>query len=381
MDDESLELLLRDNLPNFQKANSNNIANARYIRKSLKSWNKEKEGYSGHILDWWKEQDLQYIASLQSYLFYLWTVEKKISGDFFNDTYYALTPILSKSSNIRVVITYNSDEPNIEGGFLKDKFSIFQYDFSPSNHELQVTCKEDDLKNFYTLDFILDFLSFLVNKGGEGFLGFRKIPSSRWASTETALMQGSMGPEVKIAFPNYDFQYIENALKRLDDQDETRNSFLLRLLHVRHRALLESNLESRLISLWAFIEDLWAKEESDDKLLTSEECNKIKKALGEISMSVEKRDEVINVISKLKKISKTKNAKITEQIKNLECGKEWDIKNTKEMYSMRSQFAHGNLMESTQEQDVQYYISILIKILNELITNEFLKHDITFFQK
>lgn len=379
MNEESLEHLIRDNLSKFQKADTQNIVNARYVRQALKLWDKKKQEYGGHFVDWWKKQDLQYIVAFQSYLFYLWTVEKKIDGKFFDDTYYALTPILSKSWSMRVVIiTSDSDEPNIDGGFLKDKFSIFQYDFSPSNHQLQVTCQDDDLKNLYTLDFVLDFLSFLVNKSGEGFLGFRQIPSSKWVSSETSLVHTSMGTEVKIAFPNYDFRYIENGLERLNIQDESQDSFPLRLLHVRHRALLESNLESRLIALWAFVEDLWADDETDDKLLTSEEFNKVKNALATGSIPSEKLEEIINVISSLKKKSNTKHAKITNQIKKLECGKEWQIEDTREIHRMRSRFAHGNLMKPSQEQDVRRYIAFLMEILNELITQEFLKYGINF---
>jgi hypothetical protein len=378
MDDESLEHLIRDYLPNFLKADAKNIANAHNVRKALKLWDKEKVEFNGRFLDWWKKQGLQYIAALQSYLFYLWTIDKKIDEKFFEATYYALTPILLKSSNMKIVITSDSDEPNIDGGFLKEKFSIFQYDFSPSNHELQVTCRDETLVNLYTLDFILDFLSFLVNKGGEGFLGFRQIPSSKWISSETALVHGIMGPEVKVAFPNYDFQYIENALRRLDVQDEIHDSFFMRLLHVRHRALLESNLESRLIALWAFLEDLWAEDETDDKLLTQEEFDKVKNALGAVPIPLEKRKEVTGVISTLKKKSNTKHSKITEQINRLECGKGWDIEDTRKIHRMRSRFAHGNSIRPDQEQDVRRYISFLIEILNELIAKEFSKYGITF---
>jgi hypothetical protein len=379
MDNESFEHLIRDNLDKYQQADAKNIANARYIRKSLKLWNRGKAKHIGSFLDWWKEQDLQRIVALQSYLSYLANIEKKIDLKLFEDIYYALTPILSRSSTMRVVITSdNLDEPNIEGGFLKDKFSIFQYDFSPSNHELQVTNRDEAIEKPYTLDFILDFLSFLVNKAGEGFLGFRRIPSSEWVSSETALIHSSLGPEVKVAFPDYDFRHVEKGLKQLKDQDEESDSFLARLLHVRHRALLESNLESRLITLWAFIEDLWAEEETDDKLLTHEESEKIRTALKNSSVPPEKLQEVMNVISVLKKKSNTKHAKITEQIIKLESGKGWDIEKTKKVHRMRSKFAHGNRMKPDQEQDVRHYISFLMEILNELIAKEFSIYDIAF---
>lgn len=379
MDDESFERLLRDHLRKFQKADAKHVTHARNVRKSLKLWNEAKEKYDGSLLNWWKQQDLQKIIALQSYLFYLATVVEKMDLKLFGDIYDTLTPILSRSSNMRVVITSDSlDEPNIDGGFLKENFSIFQFDFSPSDHALQVTSRDDAIEKPYTLDFILDFLSFLVNKAGEGFLGFRPIPSSKWVSSETAVLHTSMGPEVKVAFPNYDFQYIEKALKQLDVQDEAQDTFLVRILHVRHRALLESNLESRLIVLWAFIEDLWTEDETDDKLLTHEEYEVLKNAVRTTTIAPEKLTEVLHVISGLKKKSNTKHAKITEQINKLEVGKEWDIECTRKVHQMRSRFAHGNMMKPNQEPEVRRYITFLMEIINELIAQEFLKNGVRF---
>ncbi len=370
IDELSLERLIKQYLSDFRKVNR---PNAQFVEKAFKLWKKEK-GDSG-ILDWWKEQDVRWVAALQSFLFWLWTT-KRIEYQLFDETYYTLTPILSKSWSMPIVVTTGADEPLFEDGFINRNFSFLQYKFSPSNHGLIVEYQEEpqNSNSQFGLDFILDFLSFLAETGGVGYLGFRQISSRKWVSSKTKLIHSGLGPEVRRMFPDYNFEYIETGLRQVQFEDSEKKFSLSRLLHIRHRAILDSSPESKLITLWSFIEGYWGEEEDQDKLFTVVELKKIKDALTFLPRG--KFDKAMNLIGKLK--HKTINDKIIEKAKELECTKGWDDDSIRRIHALRSKFSHGESMRPEDQEETNHFISFMLQIIDELITQKFSQYNIKF---
>ena len=192
MSEISLKRLLHKYLTEFQQHNS---ANARIVKMGLKKYPKELD--NDDLIAWWKQQDITWITSLQSYMFWMWT-DKKIDYQLFEDAYENLTPVVSESWNMPVEITTGLDSPLLEGGFLSREFSIFQYKFSSSNHDLMVTSQEyPPPRTAGNLDLVLDFLSFLLDKYNFGYLGFRQKPTRKWKFSERTIVGGGLGPEVR----------------------------------------------------------------------------------------------------------------------------------------------------------------------------------------
>jgi hypothetical protein len=366
----SLERLIEQYLADFQKIDS---GNAQFIEEALKIWGKEKRG--NEFLDWWKVQNPQWIAALQSFMFWLLTT-KKIKQQLFEETYSALTPVLSKSWNMPIVITTGMDEPLFEDGFINRNFSFFQYKFSPADRGLIVEYQEypQHSKKRIGLDFILDFLSFLAEKGGVGYLGFRQIQSRKQTSSETKLLHIGSSPVIRYKFPDYDFEYIELGLGQVNIQDHNNVVSITELLHIRHRAILDSNPESKLITLWSFIEGYWGEDDNQDKLLSASELKIAKDGLK--FLPLDKFDKAINLLNKLK--NKTRNDKIIEKIKELDCTKGWDDETVRQIHSLRSKFSHGQSMSPEEQEETNRFISFMLQIIDELITQKFSQYNIKF---
>jgi hypothetical protein len=276
-----------------------------------------------------------------------------------------------------IVITTGVDDPVFEGGFVEREFSVFQYQFSPSNRALLVTCQElpsASETHAGGLDSVLDFLSFVLDKSRSGYLGFRQIASRKTYSSETAIVGVGLGPEIQ-SLPDFNFELIEGALRRIGSQREDVGLSLAELLHVRHRAILDSDLESKLIALWSSIEVQWGEEDKQDRLLSPEEHKAVKKALDFLPQG--KFSKIIDQISKLK--NKARNDKIIEGISNLQCTREWDVKRTiRDIHALRSRFAHGNIMSPDDRAETELCVSIMLQIIDELITQKLAEYNIIF---
>jgi len=371
MDETLLERLIHEQLNGFEQ---NNPSGAEHIREAMEVWDRQKGEVS--FLAWWKAQDTSWIAALHSYVFWLWR-EGKIEHGQFETVYTTTAPVLSKSWSMPIVITTGVDDPIFEDGFVERKFSVFQYQFSPSNRALLVTCQElpsTSETHPGGLDSVLDFLSFVLDKSGSGYLGFRQIASRKTHSSETAIVGVGLGPEIQ-SLPDFDFERIEGALRRIGLQREDAGLSLAELLHVRHRAILDSNLESELIALWSSIEAQWGEEDKQDRLLSPEEYKRVKKALDFLPQG--KYSRIIDQISKLK--NKTRNDKIIKGISNLQCAREWDVKRTvRDIHALRSRFAHGNIMSPDDQARTERYVSTMLQIIDELITQKLAKYNIVF---
>ncbi len=95
----SLKILLDNYIEEFQQHNSINALN---VQNGLKNLPKELD--NDDLINWWRQQDLSLVASLQSYMFWMWT-NKKIENQLFEGTYDTLTPLVSKSWNMPIEIT------------------------------------------------------------------------------------------------------------------------------------------------------------------------------------------------------------------------------------------------------------------------------------
>jgi hypothetical protein len=370
MNETSLESLIHKHLAEFRQMQPDNAAK---INKAIKAW--EEENVETEFLSWLKTQKKPWLTALQCYIGWLWQPKGEIEYDQFESIYYFLTPVTQRSWSMPIVITTGKDDPLFEGGFTTHKFSIFQYKFSPNKQELIVNCQElPKPSNAYSsgLDPILDFLSFILGKS-DFKLGFRQITSRRRKSSQTDLFDIGIGPEL-TTLPDYNFKQIENVLKRIKSVESEAGLSLDQLLHVRHRAILDSTLESKLIALWSSVEAQWGEETKEDRLLSLDEYRETKRALKD-TLELEKFKKIVNIISKIKR--KTKNDKIKEGIKKLQCANEWDVDATvKEIHSLRSKFAHGQIMSPNDQKKAQHYIDIMLQIIDELITQKLVKYNI-----
>ena len=117
----SLKKSILNYLDDFDHQDSQNAVN---VRNALEKLPQELD--NDEIITWWKGQDITWIISLQSYMFWMWTT-KKIEYSVFEKAYETLTPLLSRSWQMPIEITDGLDLPLLDGGFLKREFSIFQY--------------------------------------------------------------------------------------------------------------------------------------------------------------------------------------------------------------------------------------------------------------
>ncbi|RJP48930.1 MAG: hypothetical protein C4583_13495 [Anaerolineaceae bacterium] len=368
----SLYQLLQNHLKDFHQHDAFNADN---VETALKICPKEIN--NDDLLHWWQEQDIAWIVSLQSFVFWMWTT-KRVEYQVFETTYDALNSPHSKSWNMPIEVTTGLDSPLLEGGFFNREFSILQYRFSPSNHDLVVTNQElpFSLKTIESLDIALDLLSFLLDKYSFGYLGFRQKPARKWQFFESKLIGGMLGPEIRQDILDFDFKQVEDIILRVESESggADRSFSLTELLQVRHRSVLDSSLESKLVTLWSSIEALWGKEDEQDFLFSADEKDEISKALSFLGS---KHSKVVELLGKMK--SKTKNEKIIEEIQQLECVKGWEVdKTVKRIHDLRSKFVHGGILREKQVSEVIRLISFMMKILNELIAKKLLELNIEF---
>jgi hypothetical protein len=371
MTEESLRRLLGRYFVEFRQHDS---GNAGKVKAGLKKCPKELD--NDDLILWWKQQDTTWITSLQSYMFWMWT-SKKVEYQVFENIYENLTPVISQSWNMPIEITTGLDSPLLEGGFLSKEFSIFQFKFSPSNHELVVTSQEiPPPKNRGSLDLVLDFLSFMLDHYEYGYLGFRQKPTRKWSFSQRTTLEGGLGPEIRQDMLNFDFQQFEKVLTRIasDENQADGELSLVELLRIRHRAILDSSLESKLITLWSSVEAMWGEEEKEDILLTKEEKEKVADSIEFLPET--KFRKVVERVSTLK--NKTKNDKIVEEIGKLDCGKSIEglSKKVRDIFSMRSRFAHGKFLSEQDVDVVSHYVTFLMQIFDELIAKQLLANNI-----
>ena len=358
----SLKEAIFNNLDQFA---ANDSQNASEVKKVLEVLPQELD--NEEIITWWKEQDINYALALINFLFWMWTT-KRIEYHIFESAYETLNPLVSQSWQMPVEISSGLDLPLLEGGFLNREFSIFHYKFSPSNHGFQVSCElfPEPVNRMDNLDIVLDFMSFLLGKYDYGYLGFRSIPARKWKYQSRATIEGGTGPEVRQDMMDLDFHQIEEVIKHFSTVMPliTEGLSLPELLRVRHRAILDSSLESKLITLWSAIEAQWGQERKNNELLSEEEMEKLQESLT--FLTEEKIDTVIKHVKRLN--SKTKNDRIIAEIEEMNSLRGWDInKAIKDIFSLRSKFAHGGLLKEKEVGKVRNYISFMLQIIDELI--------------
>jgi hypothetical protein len=364
MSNTNLKTLLHQYLAEFQTYDAHN---ARIVKRALKKYPRELD--DNGLINWWKAQDIIYITSLQSYMFWLWTTKHEIDHSLFESVYDVLTPVISHSWSMPVQITTGLDFPLLDGGFVNREFSIFQYRFSPANHGFLVTCQEHPVpaKTIESFDLVLALLSFLLDKYSYGYLGFQQLHARKSTSTERATIGVGLGPEVRQNMIDFDFEQVEVILSRIVPQKEDDGLSLSELLNIRHRAVLDSSRESKIITLWSAIEAQWGDEDTKDLLLSEEERDEIKQRLSFLPDS--KFGKVVDQISKLK--NKTRNEKIIDEIHRLGCFDGWNISATiRKIHALRSKFAHGGIMEQKDFDDVHSSISFLMQVVDTLISNK-----------
>ncbi len=198
-------------------------------------------------------------------------------------------------------------------------------------------------------------------------------------------MEEGLGPEIRQDILDFDCKQIEEILRGIKNEENKpdRKLSLIELLRIRHRAILDSSLESKLITLWAGIEEMWGEEKDQDLLLSKDEHKNIKKAIKPLVYSKkvpQKYNLIIQVISKLK--NKTRNEIIIEELGKLECAKQWsDLPKTiGEIFACRSRFAHGKSLKEDDVSLVNNYISYLMKVFDELISKKLSELGIAFNQ-
>jgi len=360
-------------LRNYWPSCSGLCNNARKLKQALLK--RRKDDKSGELISWWKEQKTEWITALQSFMFWLCT-QKQIEYSLFEQVYNSLTPIQSSEKSIPIEISNGMDNPIFHDGFIEHPFSVFNYKFSPSNKGLVVTYDKNQISEegkIGILDQFLDFFSFLLSSNGYYCTGFRKLLSRTFTNSSTSLIVSGLGPESR-RLPDFDFLQIEEMLSSIGNDDGEKIS-IWELLRIRHRAVLDSTLESKMLTLWSAFETLWGEENQNDRLFSESEKYEIKKALN--FLSPEKNKKVLESINKIK--TKTKNDYLISEISKFKCMLNINTSKTvREMFYYRSKFAHGGAIAEDEQDRVTYLVSLMFKILEELITNRFLSYHIVF---
>jgi hypothetical protein len=283
--------------------------------------------------------------------------------------YEYLNPVLSKETSLPIEITDGLDYPLFHDGFLGHEFTLFNYRFTPADKGWLISFTElpEAQQPRYDLDQLLDIFSYMLDCHGYQALGFRQLKKRTFHMSTTALISSGMGPESRL-LPDYDFKTIENGLSQIQLSVTVRGLSVQQLLRVRHRAILDSSLESKLITLWAAIEAEWGEENHEDQLITREEKRQIEenlKFLGE-----EKVKKIIEQIGRLK--STTKNDRIAAGVGALDCTKGLNAGElVREIGRWRSKFAHGEALDEKDRDKVTGMINTLMQILNEVIRKQF----------
>lgn len=370
MESDNLSKMLEENLGNFLIADK---ANAYLVRRDLRNWTRHHN--DAEILEWWKDKGPRSISALQSYLFWLMR-HGKIPYKEFEELCDYLNPVLTRETSLTIELTDGLDYPLFHDGFFGYEFTLFGYRFTPADKGLLVTFTESvqPQQPRYDLDQLLDLISFMLDCRGYHSLGFRQIKKQAWYTSTTGIISSGLGPESSV-LPDFDFAKIEDELSEFQFPQTNQGLSLEQLLRVRHRAVLDSNLESKLITLWSAIEVHWGDRDHGDQLITREENNQIKRCLEFLGDN--KVDKIINKISELK--IKTKNDRISDGVKSLACMKKYDTgRLIREIHSLRSKFAHGKAMNETESKRALEIINIAMQILNEEIGKYFASGQIDF---
>lgn len=375
MKTSSLREAIFSNLDQFPEDDSQSASK---VKEALEVLPEELDNEK--IIEWWEKQNDHYALALINFLFWMWTT-KRIEYNVFELAYETLNPLVSQSWQMPIEISSGLDLPLLEGGFLNREFSIFQYKFSPANHGFQVNCEvfPEPVKKTDDFDAILDFMSFLIGKYNYGYLGFRSIPSRKWSYSSRTTIGSGTGPEVRQDMIDFDFQQIEEIIRHLSNVMPliVRGLSLPELLRVRHRAILDSSLESKLITLWSAIESQWGQEEKNNELLSEEEIGLLQKAIT--FLGKEKSDTVIKHVKKLN--VKTKNDRIIAEVEKIKSVAGWEVNKTiKDIFSLRSKFAHGGLLREKEVEKVKKYISFMLQIIDELINDQMSEIGVRFSQ-
>ena len=349
----------------YEEMDPKNIENVKEIHKILQS--KNKINPKQDLISWLIDQEVIFRIPFQSFFFWLWQ-QKIIDYIVFEKIHDELTPVTSKSWSYPLIITKGTDDPLLEGGFIDHEFSIFQYKFIPSNHgfllECQIFPKLTSTTNLNP-DSILSFFSFVLEKSNYGYLGFRQIKARKFENTKTEAIEGGVGPEIRIV-EDFDFSIFEGVLHRLENLPTNEDFSIFELLNIRHRAINDSSNESKLITLWSYIEAQWGNIDKEDSLFSNEEKEDIKKGLKKI-LKVEKYKKAIEVVFKLK--NKTQKEKIIERISYFLSENYMFIKGEIDsIYLLRNKVAHGDLLNPDEEKELATLIPFLFRIINVQIS-------------
>jgi hypothetical protein len=356
--DEALETLLWEHIAEYSVHQPNKANN---ILTKLNEWS--GLGRPTDLLQWWKTQDLPFILDMQSYTFWLWTV-KGVNYDLFETVHQTLTPVLARSWTVPVIITTGLDDPQIEGGFRMRAFTILDYHFTPTQRGFLVNCPEP-LSSSVSLDNALDFLSFVIEKHGSRTLGFRQLVEQRTRSHETVVDGVILMPETEVIPLDYDFESFGKPLEVIVSQPRSGRLSLAELLHVRHRAIINTDWESKLVSLWASIELIWGIEIPDNQFLTQEERDAVEEALSFLEEN--RRKTVVDHVKSLRK--KTRNDRIIEGLEKLACARGKDVRRkVGDIHHLRSKCVHGTLLNSDETQRAEDHLRFMMQVIDELIT-------------
>lgn len=358
--EEKMLSIFRKNIDLFCQKDSHNWC---IVKQSLNQYLSEsKEG----IITWLKKQDLEIILPFQSFLFWLATINKIPFPDFEEFNSFS-NPMLSREIHLPVIMTSGLLTPVFKGGIANKTVEILNYKFEPSgNNKIIISWNdtENDQVPMVGIDLLLDILSFEHFLKSFPDIGFIQQTLQKSIETKNKIID-SKSYATLANLPEIDVKEIELISSRCLNQP-TSGLSIAQLLRLRHRAIQDSNLESRLITLWSAIECEYDNNSNEKTLrYTSEEINEIKNSIDK-----KYRNDVINCISNLKKVTRKEN--IISNLSKLEVFKNREsIPNlVNEIKRYRNKFAHGTPIEPEEINIVRSHVTLLFNIINEIVLNK-----------
>ncbi len=358
------EALIQNNLHLYKKSD---LESAKLISRALPKWRKSKTDW----LIWWKTQDLRLRIEMQKFLFSL-VRQEKLPINLYEKIHYELTPIQKSSKTIPVSLVESSGTPKFEGGIIEQEWKVCNYSFNKTTEKgtwvINYETKPEENSPTAELNLVLSALSFEIRHNQQiAKIGFIPHHFQESNHSETEAISGGMGPTVHT-LPSIDLRHVEKIISISQTLVLTGLS-VAELLRVRHRAITDSSNESNLITLWGAIEIELGNEEKSEKLLDEQEIKDIKKSLKQVISNKNKRQKLIDLVSKLKK--KTKNDLIKERINQLNCAKGKNIETeVSKIFDMRGQLAHGKSIDESQKNELLREVTFLFSIVDEIIESK-----------
>lgn len=333
------------------------------LRDSIERWRATTPRPA--FTSWWHEQEFLDRIGLGLYLGWL-LANGGVEQPAVLAMLEATTIREPRTHSVPIAVTTGFDDQPVDGGVFSETFELLGFRFSPGTTGFVVSFTDGQVVNRVTLEMILQFGSFYLSQLGTGPVGLRPVWARRTTTSNSDVVSAIIGSPVQL-MPLLDTAFIDAAVRRMAAGGPLQSDTVQRLLRIRHRAILEASIESKVVTLWAFLEDLWGIPEDSDRLFRRDELSAIRKALT--FLGKQRCDRAVSQLEKLR--VRTQNQRIAADMATLKCANGINTETrVRELHSLRSTFAHAGAATPLQIQRAHEAYHLMLSIIDELIVIE-----------